>query len=365
MLLAWIWLGCAPSPSGEGAATVDTAQSAGDTDPTPTGTNDTSPPPDPTAGGTGDTVPGDSDDTGPDGTSDTGPTTWPTASTADTGGFDCGTVPSPPLVSTRITGPPASEDFAFDDLGHLVSFQGTWVVRSLYPPGAVTPWVPTQGGPGGPASIRRLPSGDFVYHDVDTGTLYRITAKGAPSVIFSGFGYAGGIEVFSDDLVYVVDLSGLQLIDPGTGSQQLLFAQAPWSSANGVSLSADHGTLFVSARDGIWAVEVDVAGQPTGQPVLWADPPKGASELLGMGVDRCDNVYVTGSANNVSTLWRYAAGGKGAPEVLLERSGGWLSNLQWGSGVGGWDPLVLYVVDRQAQNPGYDAVEVAVPEKLR
>lgn len=284
--------------------------------------------------------------------------------TADSGA-DCGALPGAPLEVERLSGPPASEDFAFDDLGHLLSFQGTFLVRSLYPPGAVTPWVATQGGPGGPASVRALPGGDFVYHDVDTSTLYRVTASGGVEPVFSGLAYAGGIEVHSDTLVYVVDLAGLRRIDPVAGTQDLHFAQAPWSGANGVTLTVDRATLLVSAKDGVWAVPLDASGVPTGPPVAWAAPPPRATELLGMGVDACDNVYVVGStADGVSTLWRYPVAG-GEPEVLLERPGGWLSNLQWGRGVGGWESDVLYVVDRAAQASGYDAVRVGVVEKPR
>jgi len=330
-------------------------------------------------------VDGTSDDTelGPTGetgvsTTDTSPTdasavtgaTGTTGTTADTGTaptWDCAALPPAPAV-TRLLGPPPSEDFAFDALGHLASFDGTLLVLSTYPPGAVTPIASSLGSGGGPASLRYLPgSGHFVFHDVDTSTLYEVDpAVGSVVPVFSGFGYAGAIEVRSDELLYVVDLLGLHLIDPTTGWHALTMQQATWGSPNGASLSVDGATLYVSAREGVWAVPLNVDGHPSGIPTLWAAAPSDAWEMLGMGVDACDHVYVVGSTvSGVSTLWRYAAGGGATPEVLLERPGAWLTNLQWGSGVGGWDEQVLYVVDREIGAGGYDAVAVGVPEKPR
>ncbi len=303
----------------------------------------------------------------PTGTTGTTGTTGSTADTGTTPSYDCGALTATPAV-TRLEGPPASEDFAFDRLGNLASFDGALLVLSTYPPGTRTPIASTGGFSGGPASLRYLPgSGHFVFHDVNTSTLYEVDPTvGSIVPVFSGFGYAGAIEVRSDELLYVVDYAGLHLIDPTTGDHELTLARAPWLTPNGGSLSVDGATLYVSARDGIWGVPLDADGHPAGFPTLWADPPVGASEMLGMGVDACDNVYVVGTtAAAVGTLWRYAAGGGAVPEVLLERPGGALTNMQWGSGIGGWDTQILYVVDRSSSNGGYDAVEVGVPEKPR
>lgn len=290
----------------------------------------------------------------------------PDTGSPDTGGgsLDCTALPAAP-PSTRLTGPPASEDFAFDDAGHLISHQGTFLVKSTYPPGEVVPWVATLGGAGGPASMRMLPTGDLVYHDVDTGTLYRVEPSGATVAVFSGFGYAGGIEVHPNGLVYVVDIIGLHTFDPYTTAHDLTHGNAGWTSPNGITLSTDRSTLLVSARNGIWAVPVDAAGAPAGAATLFSAAPQGVSELLGMGADACGNVYVVGSVLPTgSRLWRLGADGSGV-ETLLTDSEAWFSNLQWGSGIGGWADDVLYVVDRRIESGGYQAVEVGVPGKDR
>ena len=191
--------------------------------------------------------------------------------------------------------------------------------------------------------MRVLSTGDLVYHNVDTG---RSTGSHGrlETVVFSGFGYAGGIEIGATDLVYVIDLSGIDRIDAYTGDEQQFLQSAPWSSANGITFSLDWATLYVSAREGIWAMPVDGDGLPTAPPTLWAPAPAGVTEELGMGVDACGNVYVVGSGR----LLRYPEAG-GAPEELLRLSGAHFTNLQWGSGVDGWGDTRLYVVNQYAE----------------
>ncbi|MEZ4320075.1 MAG: hypothetical protein R3F61_21370 [Myxococcota bacterium] len=301
----------------------------------------------------------------PPATGDTGAPPTP-VHTADTGlpALECASIPSGPWSATQLTGPPATEDFAFDG-PDLISHENGFLTRSAHPPGPVVPWVSAQPGTVGPSSLRRLPSGDLVYHNVDTGTLYRVQPDGATTVVFSGFGYAGGIEVHPAGHIYVVDIVGLRRIDPVTQDQVLGFQTAPWQSPNGITLSVDSSVLYISAHNGIWAVPLDAAGAPSGGATLWADAPAGQFELLGMGTDRCDNVYVvTTSFTGSSTLWRYPAGG-GAPVEVFAVTGGYLSNLQWGSGAGGWDAQTIYVVDRSVSAGGYWAVDVGVGEKPR
>ncbi len=298
---------------------------------------------------------------GPSGTTGTSGTTGSTGSTGDTAsGIDCGSLPALPLATSTLTGPPASEDFAFDG-PEMISHQGSFLVRTGYPPSTPAPWSPTDGSPGGPASMRRLSTGDLVYHNVDTGSLYRVEPSGAATTVLSGFGYAGGIEVHPTDRVYVVDLGGVHRIDPYGTTHDLTLQSAPWQSGNGITLSVDSRTLYVSARDGVWSTPVDVDGRPEGPPTLWGEPPPSTFEMTGMGVDACDQVYVTAMVGTGSSLLRYPPTG-GMPEVVAAAEGASWANLQWGSGEGGWDDHTLYVVDR---GTGFVVVPVGVPEKPR
>lgn len=81
-----------------------------------------------------------------------------------------------------------------------------------------------------------------------------------------------------------------------------------------------------------------------------------AGGLDGVGVDVCDNVYVT--EYTLGNIWRFGPEG-GDPELAVETQTFWIPNMHWGNGVGGWDPNVMYVQDRFTDE--LLAVEIGVP----
>jgi hypothetical protein len=275
----------------------------------------------------------------------------------DTDILDCDGLPTAPLHNT-LDGLYASEDFAFDDEGHLISHFGNTLFKQEYPPGTVTAFAVTEGGTGGPASMRMLSTGDLVYANVDTATLYRVQPDGATEVIYGGLGYPTGIDIYQDK-VFLADLMGVARIDPYSGEITLLIASGVLSSPNGMTFSADYSALYFGTRKGIYHVSVDNEGTPTGTPEMWAESPDNG-ELLGMGVDYCDNVY---ALHQGKRLLRYSGAGA-EPEVLLElTAGGWMTNLQWGSDLGGWNAQAIYITDRDLNSPAYYEVLVEVPSK--
>jgi hypothetical protein len=290
--------------------------------------------------------------------------TPPPADTAETDlpkTLDCASLPQPPLVSTPLADLVVHEDFAFDGEGNLVAHDGyTGFVKQPYPPGVAVPFAPTSGGGGGPASIRALPSGDFAYDNVDTASLYRIDGvSGVESLLSGGFAYANGIEIHPDGHIYLADMGIGRVfrIDAATGDREVVASNL--LSPNGLTLSVDARTLYVgTSYDGLFAVPLDATGLPEGPAVPFAAAPDGG-ELLGLGVDACDNLYAV--AGGGTSVWRYAPGGA-TPPVELLGGGQWFTNLQWGAGLGGWGAEVLYVNDRFR---GYVAVEVGVGEKPR
>lgn len=322
----------------------------------------------------GDPEPADTDDTDvPEPVdTDTAPPedTDPTTDTdVTTPVLDCSLVVPGPIVPVPLDDLWPAEDFAFDDAGNLISHHGKFFWKQPYPPAEGAAWAPTQGYTSGVASVRMLETGDVVYHDVDFGSLFRIAPDGGTTLVYSGFGYAGGIEVHpSTGWIYVVDIIGLHRIEPYTQEQDLYPLGDKLFSANGASLSADWTTLYVSAGDGIWALPVDADGVPTAAPVLWAAAPAGASDMLGIAVDACDNVYLANKAFRDGKTWaqvhRYPAGG-GVPELIFEEKNGWFSNLQFGSGVGGWGSTKLYVVNQVGGSHPFYELEVGVGEKPR
>ncbi len=64
--------------------------------------------------------------------------------------------------------------------------------------------------------------------------------------------------------------------------------------------------------------------------------------LDGMTVDACGNVYVT--EYTVGFIWRFTP--EGEREKVATLPSFWIPNIHWGSGIGGWDEDILYVMDR-------------------
>lgn len=312
------------------------------------------------------------DKTDPSGTPTGTPSTGAAAGTPSTGtpstgtptgsttSADCANLPAGPLTATTLTGLHAGEDFDFDGSGHLIAHSSTSLFRQEYPPGSITPFATTDGGPGGPASLRLLPSGDLVYANVDTATLYRVDPAGGTTVVDASLGYPTGLDIHSSGLVFLADLAGIKRIDPYALTAEIVVPPGNPSGPNGLTFSADYSTLYVGTYNQVYAIPVDADGTPTSPPTLFADSPGGV-ELLGMGVDACDNLYAIRGGN---TVVRWAPTG-GDPELVVEVApGAAMTNLGWGRGHGGWEADRLYVNDRFG-NQLYYEVPVEVGAKPR
>lgn len=289
----------------------------------------------------------------------------PTAETAHTGApapLDCDARPAGPLPGVALRGNlHASEDFAFDGAGNLLSSDGRQILAQAYPPGDAVPIAPTGTDP---SSMRMLLDGDLAVANIDTQALYRVRlSDGATSPIAVGFGYATGIDIHRDGHVFIGDGGRIKRIDPGSGAVEVAFDLADHGLRgiiNGVSFGAAWDTLNFGTSDSLYRVPVDGDGRPTGPPELRGTFPPARGQLLGIGVDACDDVYALAGG----TLFRVPSAG-GPPEVLWTGGSTSTTNLQWGSGLGGWDAQAVYVVDRQVDHPPFVEIAVGVGEKPR
>ncbi|MEQ1506782.1 MAG: hypothetical protein ABMB14_31435 [Myxococcota bacterium] len=277
--------------------------------------------------------------------------------------WDCAALPAGPLPATPLEGLFASEDFAFDG-GNLISSDGAWIVSQPFPPSEATLITPTGTDP---SSMRMLPSGDLVYANINGGVLSRVSlADGTATILVAGLGYATGIDIHLDGHVFIGDFDRVKRVDPDTGALETVYGpDAPGNEIgpiNGLSFSADYTTLYLGSRNSLWRVPVDADGVPNGlTEQLWRTNLVG--ELFGLGVDACGNVYGLFSGRLLRfSAAAIAAGGPVEPELLVDGTGT-TTNLQWGSGVGGWDAQTVYVVDRTVGHPPYLAVPVGVPAK--
>ncbi len=280
----------------------------------------------------------------------------------DTSAVDCNNLPAGPLPYNTLSNIKATEDFALDDAGYAIGADHNGALYKSDYAGNASLWIPS-GGYTFVSGIRALPTGDIVYSDVNTGTLYRIdAATGDETAVLSGLNYANGLEVDLDGYVYAAEQSGnrVRRIDPYTGDFTMVAMGL--NNPNGISFSPDYTRLYVGSFGGgtVTELELDANGNLLNTTTLVSN--LGNGQLDGMGVDACGNVYVCEYIN--ARVWRISPDGLTRDVIAdLHASTSWIPNFQWGSGVGGWDDHSIYVLDYST----YRAfeIDVGVPGKPR
>jgi len=286
-------------------------------------------------------------------------------SDTDTGiDFDCATVPTPPFSFNVITNVVSGEDFAFDDAGNLIGMSGGSLFKSTKTGGS-TLWVSDAGCASG---LRVTSDGDVVCNGTDT-FLHFAKDSGTKTVVATALEYPNGIEVDLDGFAYVTEEAAGEVtkIDPHSGETWTIASGL--TEPNGLTFGPDYRTLYVGSFGGgmIYKIDFDAAGQP-GTPTTFisATSPEAVEVGMtgyfdGMGVDYCGNVYVCDYG--IIRVYRISPDGAQIEiAVDLDSASDWIPNMQWGSGLGGWDDMSLYVID--ISNAAYE-VPVGVPSKYR
>jgi sugar lactone lactonase YvrE len=276
--------------------------------------------------------------------------------------FDCANVPTPPFSFSTITNVVSGEDFSFDDAGNLIGMSAGSLFKSTKTGGS-TLWVSNAGCASG---LRALPSGDVMCNGADT--LIRIGKDtGTVTVVATALEYPNGIEIDLDGFAYVSEQSAgaVTKIDPYSGETWTIASGL--NAPNGLTFSPDYKTLYVGSFCGgvIYKIEFDAAGQP-GPATTFINAADGADVGMtgcfdGMGVDTCGNVYVC----DYGIIRVYRISPDGLTIVIaadLSSASAWIPNMQWGSGLGGWDDMNLYVID--ITSAAYE-IPVGVPSKHR
>lgn len=259
----------------------------------------------------------------------------------------CDSIPALPATSSSMPWR-SSEDFTFDAEGNLwgVSMEDQ-ALHKITKGGERSIILPNVSSWG--RGIRFLPGGDMVVAEPDSSSLLRITTAGVSSVLLGNIGDPNGVAVHPNGTVYLTSGGGtLYRIDPSTGvSAELVSGQI---SFDGITFSRDYRTIFYNTEGGqVFSLAVDAEGNAAGSPQNYAQIPK-VEILDGMTLDDCDNLYVVEMSGIV---WRVT------PEKVLEKAvelnmgggggGGFefsfISAVNFGSGVGGWDRNTLYIMD--------------------
>jgi len=270
--------------------------------------------------------------------------------------FDCDSIPDGPFELTRIEGAVASEDLAFDGLGHLVGSNNQAIYKSTADGevGLLAPDVEFRSG------MRYLPNGLLAVNDNYLGRVLLVDPDGVVSVLVTGLSYPNGMTVDKQGYIYVTehDAGRVLRIHSYTGEYTVLTEEI--NNPNGITFNNAYDTLYIGSfgASAIYTMSISPDGVP-GRLEVWADFSDTPGLLDGMGVDICGNVYVC--EYGATDIWRVSPDGQEKEKIIIGGPlGTYLPNLQWGRGPG-WDPMSLYIPD--GWEIGVWRAEIGVPSK--
>jgi sugar lactone lactonase YvrE len=274
--------------------------------------------------------------------------------------FDCATAPPGPYKVRTLNGPICSEDLAFDDEGNVVGSDMQHIYKSTKAGVStlVVPNLPFRAG------LRLLSTGEIVLANDETGSLDRVDLDGTRTTVLSNLRYPNGLEVGPDDMVYLTEHDGRKVrrIDPFTGDNTVI-SDGDISSPNGISFNEDFTALYIAGFSGakkIYKLPMNKDGTVAGELEVWADN-VGTGWLDGIGVDVCGNVYI--ADYDRSQILRYDNEGNYI-DTPIDMQGTWnyLPNMQWGSGMGDWNPNFAYFPEGWSASQMYE-LELGIPSK--
>ncbi len=256
---------------------------------------------------------------------------------------DCSVLPPLPVSYEVYEGIYTAEDFDIDGEGYLVTVNrgnllGTDMNRSEK---LIFPAVTNNGS----AGTRVLPNGDWVVADLELDSVNLVELDtGVKRILLGGLAYPNGVEVDSDGYVYVAEHNGGRLRwvhsetgDAGTVADGL-------ESPNGVILSPDEQTLYAGSMGGGVIYAVDRLAPGTQQwsewRILYDTEGINGGGFDGINVDICGNVYITEFSSG--RINRITPDGLDY-SLVIKLPSGWIPNMRWGHGIGGWKTDVMYV----------------------
>jgi hypothetical protein len=268
---------------------------------------------------------------------------------------DCENIPEGPFSLTSVSGPIASEDLAFDAAGNLVGSDDTTIFKTPLggPPTVFVPNLNFRAG------MRYASNGELMINNNSSGSLVRVDADGVQHVVLSGLSYPNGMEADKNGYVYVTehDAQRVRRIHSKTGEFTIISNQEI-SNPNGISFNETYDALYIAGFSGVGTVyklPIDSDGNVGTLEVFATNV--GTGWLDGIGVDACGNVYVCDYG--ASDLYRISPDGQ--TKTVIVSSQIYMPNLQWGSGIGGFDAMKAYIPD--GWNHDVYEVDLGVPSK--
>lgn len=258
---------------------------------------------------------------------------------------ECDNLPAIPVDATLLPTSTISEDFTFDGQGNMLGISPfTRALVATEYDGTATTILPDVSEFG--RGIRVLPDGDYLAVDPGGGAVWRITPEGSRTTVITADDEPNGLAMHPNGMAYLTSGGGrVRRFDPDTGDVSLI-AEGP--SFDGITFNLDYSRLFYNTEGGeVFELPMDEDGLPTGEPSVFVTIPVDFI-LDGMTMDECDNLYIVEMAG---VVWRVSP--DGLAEVAIEMPttmGGpagmtFIAAINFGSGIGGWDPQRMYVMD--------------------
>jgi DNA-binding beta-propeller fold protein YncE len=247
---------------------------------------------------------------------------------------DCDNLVPLPLEFAIIEGARRAEDFVFDAEGYVLTVEGQNIFRTAYGESYELLYPGVAGG--GASGTGMLPNGDVVFNEANLGQVTRVTPDGQATALVGGLPYPNGIQVDDQGWVWVALNDGDAVIrfDPDNPQTEVVFES---SAPNGLAFSADYRRLYVGSYNNGGVKEWDL---DTEELTVIDDELGGVDGVL---TDVCDNVYVTQYGNGL--VWRIAP--DLSKEMVVDLETNWIPNLNFGSGLGGWEHDRIYINDRE------------------
>ncbi|MFT5683648.1 MAG: streptogramin lyase, partial [Myxococcota bacterium] len=251
---------------------------------------------------------------------------------------DCSLLPSSPGYNV-LSGPRGYHGLLFDEDGYVLGSDNNSIIKADYK-GATSVISPSQGYI---EQLAWLADGDIVFSSGYSSSLKRLNPNTGGTSTLAGSTYAYGVIVGSDEMIYIADNQRIYRIDPKTGNKETVLGTLPGNATPRVLVfSEDDSVLYIgtlSNNGQVFSQAMDKDHEPVGQPVLYANG-VGNGYHDGIALDVCGNLYVT----DYLTRGIYRIATDGTVTTLLNNLGNDHGHgAAWGSGIGGWKEMALYL----------------------
>ena len=273
--------------------------------------------------------------------------------------FDCEDLPTSPTSLQIIPGARGYHGVAFDEEGHIIGTDANNLLKVTYA-GSVAVLVP---GMSEVQYLATLPDGDIAVVNDEVGAIQRVYSTGATTNIVSGLD-VHGLTVGPDGMLYAAGWGGVYRVDPVANTSIQIIPPADWSWRV-VNFNLDNTKMYLttlSDSGNVYAVDLDGDLNPIGPPYVFAPAVKGPGTAWqdGCGVDACGNVYVPEYWSH--SLYRITPDGEVSVLHTFAPDHYYGHAVSWGSGIGGWNPLAVYMPQPYNENTVVEVV-IGVPAK--